>query len=156
MAVRLRSVTDRVDAPDYEALDRLLDVAEPAMHALASEHGLREARIDRWRWDQPEIVLFWIDRARQNVSKSIRYFVDEEATFFLCSVEVNAWRDERDRAGRPVRKWRHEPIKSWREGAAETASADRRRVAETMEKAYDTVAEWDAKSLTKRHPLRHE
>jgi hypothetical protein len=85
MAVRFRSVTNRVDAPHFEALDRLLDVAEPAVHALAAEHGLRDARIDRWRWDQPEIVLFWIDRARQNVSKSIRFFVDEEGTFFLCS-----------------------------------------------------------------------
>jgi hypothetical protein len=151
MAARVRSVADRVEAPRYEELDRILDVAEPALHALAAVHGLHEARIDRWRWDQPEVVLSWLDRDRQDVAKSIRFYIDEEDDLVRCSVEVNAWRDGPDKAGRPVRKWRHEAIGAWRVRGAEEASADRGRVSETLAKAFDTVAEWDARSLTKRH-----
>jgi hypothetical protein len=151
MAVRVRSSADRAEAPRYEELDRLLDVAEPVLHAVAAEHGLNQARVDRWRWDQPEVVLSWVDGDRQNVAKSIRFSVDEGDGFFLCSVEVNAWRDGPDKAGRPVRRWRHEAIGAWRVGGAEEASADRGRASETLGKAYDTVAEWDARSLTKRH-----
>lgn len=151
MAVRVMSSTARVEASRYEALDRLLDVAESALHAVAAEHGLREARLDRWRWDQPEVVLSWVDRDRQNIGKSIRLYVDEEDGFFLCTVEINAWRDELDKAGRPVRRWRHERIGSWQVRGAGEASADGGRVSETTGKAYDTVAEWDGRSLTKRH-----
>lgn len=151
MAVRLRSVADRVQAPHYEELGRLLDVAEPALHAIAAEHGLREARLDRWRWDQPEVVLSWVDRDRQNIAKSIRFYVDEEDGRFRCSVEVNAWRDGPDKAGLPVRRWRHELIGSWRVPGAEEASADRGRVSGTMGKAHDTVAAWDGRSLVERH-----
>src|SRR6266511_5894703 len=124
MAVRVRSSADHVEAPRYEELDRLLDIAEPALHTIAAEHGLHQARVDRWRWDQPEVVLSWVDRDRQDIGKSIRFYIDEEDGFFLCSVECNAWRDRPDKAGRPVRRWRHEAIGSWRVRGAEGASAN--------------------------------
>ena len=48
---------DGLEIPNSDTLDHILDVVEPTLRAIAAEHGLLQNRIDRWRWDQPEVVL---------------------------------------------------------------------------------------------------
>ena len=151
LAVRVRSSAEGAEAPCFAETVEVLDVAEAALHVVAVEHGLREARIGQWRSDQPEAVPSWVDRGRHDIGTSIRFYVDEQDGPYPCAVEVDAWGDERDKGGRAVRRWRHEPIGSWRAHGAEEASTDLRLVSKTIAMAHDTVAQWDTRNLTKRH-----
>ncbi len=90
---------------DFYEVDQILDIIEPFMLSLAGEHRLIGAHTERWRWDVPDIVLVWVDRDRDNVSKNIHAWVKGNSPQYKLAVDANAWLD--DGASR-TRLWSHE------------------------------------------------
>jgi hypothetical protein len=153
MVARVWSSKNRLGGLTFEEIDQVLSLVESILHTVAAEHGLRQARIDRWRWDQPEIVLSWITQDTQNIAKSIRFDVNDEKDFYHWSVEVNAWKDERQE-GKHLRRWRHEQIAVGPPlFGLDDMRDDRMLLIEKVKEAYRTVAGWNLEELTSEHYL---
>lgn len=89
------------------AINVILDSAETALLGIAVKHHLHGITVERWRWDQPEIVMSWFPYGRSpDLGKNIRVFVSVGGpTPFTCSVESNAWLDEHRPDNTIVRHW---------------------------------------------------
>jgi hypothetical protein len=135
------SSTDEVD---FRKIDRILDVTETGMLAVASEHKLREPKIERWRWDKPEILMSWApSRQFPSVGKNIRVVVKPERTdLFHLYFESNAWYDERWNPDSFTRYWDHFSV-----GTIPIADPKRtlepevQRIRDYLEKAYEKVSD---------------
>lgn len=105
-----RSLTNSeasVEEREYDAINVILDAAETALLRAASEHQPREVNIERWRWDQPEIVMSWDSRGMTpDLGRNIRVYVrNADPPPYRCSVEANAWLDEPLAGNALVRHW---------------------------------------------------
>jgi hypothetical protein len=144
----------QIDADDFEQIDRILDMAETAMLAVASEHHLRATKFQRWRWDQPEILMSWTPfRLFPTVGKNIRVFVKPERTdTFTCLFESNAWFDDRQSHESFVRYWDHFPVKTVHHiGPGSVGESDGRLIREYVEKAYESVS--DSREIRLDHAI---
>jgi hypothetical protein len=120
---------------DYSEFDRELDGIELALRELVRTHDLRQTRIERWRWDVPEITLTW--QGEDLIWRSITTFL---AAVRQGYIEVNAWRDT-PRDGGWFRRWNHIQVRSGSVEAYPWCTA-----------AYNEVASWD--SLPDTFPAR--
>ena len=95
-----------LEGANYDAINAILDAVETVFLSIAVEHRLRGIETERWRWDQPEIVMSWFPVPRStDVGKNIRIFVKMGGpTHFICAVESNAWFDEHE-GDTIVRHW---------------------------------------------------
>lgn len=74
-----------------ESLDALLGKIESLALKLAAEQGVHGITVTRWRWDEPDITLTWLDR---DTNKSLYVRVVPTANLpGRVIIEVNAWRD---------------------------------------------------------------
>jgi hypothetical protein len=101
---------------------------------------LRQARIERWRWDIPEITLAWYGEDAA-IWRSIATLL---TTVSEGHIEVNAWRDM-PQAGGWIRKWGHAIVHS---GSVVAESS--------YEAAYQEVAGWDEARLMEEHALSQD
>jgi len=125
---------------DYSDFDRVLDRIESILHNLVSAKELRQARIERWRWDIPEITLTW-NRQDAAIWGSITTLLTTESE---GRIEVNAWRDM-PQAGGWIRKWDHAIVHSGNV------------VEESLyEAAYQKVALWNETTLREVHALSQD
>ena len=135
---------------NVDELDKILDIIEPHLLSIAGKHKLTGTSIERWRWDEPGIMLSWIDTER-NVGKNIHLWIKREAPPYELVTEINAWRDEDiDGGERRVRKWAHYEI------ARESVSSPEEvqdQVPLWISKAYESVSSWDEKDLKETHYL---
>jgi hypothetical protein len=139
-----RSVDDNFPHVDPVEFDRILDAAEVAMHAVASEHRLRETTFVRWRWDQPEILMSWTPlRQYPTAGKNIRVHVEPESqSLFTCTFESNAWFDERRTPDSFVRFWDHFPVGSKSRADSESVqNLEAPFIREYVERAYEAVSD---------------
>ena len=135
------SSTDEVE---FGKIDQILDVIERGMLAVASEHGLRGSKIERWRWEKPEILMSWApSRQFPSVGKNIRVLVKPERTdSFHLNFESNAWYDERQKPDSFTRYWDH-----YATGTIHIADSKRtdepeiQRIRDYLEKAYEKVSD---------------
>ena len=97
------------EASEFPAINAILDAAEPALLRVAAKHELREIKVERWRWDQPEIVLSWVSwGTTADLSRNIRVYVRAIGpSLYQCSVESNVWLDEPQVGNALVRHWEH-------------------------------------------------
>lgn len=96
-----------IEEGEFAAIDAILDAAETALLRVAAGHELREIKVERWRWDQPEIVMSWISPGMTaDFGRNIRVYVrDAGASLYQCSVESNVWLDELLSGNALVRHW---------------------------------------------------
>jgi hypothetical protein len=135
------SSTDEVD---FGKIDRILDVAEIGMLAVASEHMLREPKIERWRWEKPEILMSWAPiRQLPSVGKNIRVVVKPERTdSFHLYFESNAWYDERWNPDSFTRYWDHFSVGTIPiTDSKRTLEGEVQRIRDFLEKAYEKVSD---------------
>ncbi len=133
----------------FETIDPILDLSERSMLAIGAEHHLRDINIERWRWDQPEILMSWLPFRREtHIGKNIRVLVKvEQANAFRVYFESNAWYDERRGPGMLIRYWAHFPAGDIPvDGAQEAAQDEQRWINKYIQDAYGHVA--DAKEVT--------
>lgn len=129
---------------NHDAINAILDAAETALLSAAVRHQLRGITIERWRWDQPEIVMSWVPiGGTPELGKNIRVYVQVGAPApFTCSVASNAWLDE------PLS---HDTIRRhWESFADHTldindpdqlSDLESHWLMERIERAYDRIAE---------------
>lgn len=140
-----------IEEANHHAINSILDAAESALLDVAVEHHLRGVNVERWRWDQPEVVMSWLTFGEsRELDKNIRVFVGVGgAAPFTCSVESNVWLDEHRSGNKIVRHWEyfanHTLDISNPERLTELES---RRLKERIERAYDRFAESEDYVLT--------
>lgn len=80
-------------------VDNLLSQVEVILLKLAADYQLTGANIDRWRWDEPSIMLAWEDG---DIGKSLHVTVEQNG---MMGVDINAWKDFDDPGDRRRRQW---------------------------------------------------
>lgn len=139
---------------NFEQVDRILDVIEAAMSSVAAKHQLRETSIQRWRWDQPEILMSWTPmRERPWVGKNLRALITPSGPETLnCAFESNAWFDDREPSGSFTRYWDHFPAEVLRHISLESAQwRDENTFLKALESAYEKVS--DTKTVRLDHAI---
>jgi hypothetical protein len=140
---------------EFAKIDRILDVAEAGMYSIAFKHNLREKQFQRWRWDQPELLMSWAPlRQSPGVGKNIRVLVNSETRdVFTCSFESNAWIDDRHDSEKYVRYWDHFPVGTVpKVDPQSVSSAEARTIRDYIERAYEAVS--DSRDIFLSHAIR--
>lgn len=92
----------------FVELEKILSRVEEVFLDFAAQSRLRGVRIERWRWDEPDITLTWVDP--DNISRSIHAVIEQGPPSTL-ELEVNAWQDEEGEEGKiRIRHWKHSNI----------------------------------------------
>lgn len=137
--------TDRKPWVDADKLDEMFDEVHRIYVAdLIEERGLVDARIERWRWDEPVIAVTWIDRDRGWIAKSLRCVANRDAASTF-NVQIDAWLDEDVEPtglGR-VRRWCYDVTAA---GIAVDPRLDRLRYA--IKDAFERVTPLTKEDLT--------
>ena len=148
------------EVPDYAMLDSILSIAEGPIRSVIREHQLTRASVERWRWDEPEITLTWLDTTQGYISKNVRFMIEpiEAGKFYygppyVFATEANAWLDEDSETGESrTRRWQHEKVVEVKEVRnLEHASGE---ISEAIWRTYEVAARWDEGDLTRIHYLR--
>ena len=116
---------------------------EEVILSLTSEYKLKQASIERWRWDEPIITLTWADS--DHISRNINVLIIlEEPPPYRLLVEGNAWQDTDRAEGKiRVRHWQHTEIDSvWLP-----------QTLEAIDEAYFKVSKWSIDDLTRKEHL---
>lgn len=74
---------------DAEQIDQAFDSVEEILEEALGEYEIEDARVDRWRWDEPTIVLSW--EGEDSICRNIGVYFDKNNEEF--EVEENAWVD---------------------------------------------------------------
>jgi hypothetical protein len=94
---------------DFHPANEILDQVEAAFSELIGKHGLRGLSIERWRWDEPGIMLMW--SSPDNIDRNVHAVIDDDTPAPGLVVEANAWQDQDEEEGnRRVRYWKHENV----------------------------------------------
>lgn len=134
-----------MNAEQTREIEELLNVIEPILLQRAGASGLGGTRVERWRWDEPDVTLTWTDHA--GVGKSVHAVIDTEKS--TVRLEVNAWRDKDFEDGKVrVRNWRHQTI-----GVA-NVPLDVNALGRLIDDAYDIARRWGADDLKESVTLR--
>jgi hypothetical protein len=101
--------SDSNEPINYDLINRVLDHAETALLRIAAQHRLSGTRVERWRWDQPEVVMAWAfaqgpERRGKNLRVSVGEFSRDNLT---CNLESNVWHDQTWIDGALLRRWDH-------------------------------------------------
>jgi hypothetical protein len=134
---------------DYPTVDRILDDFNKILKALQVQYNLPDAKIERWRWDMPQISLSWL--AQDAIWRTINVLVRSDGNaqgYFTCQIEVNAWQDIRE-ANRWIRRWRHQSIY---EGIVDDLSSSR-QYDDIFLQSYQTVTHWNHYDLKEEQLL---
>lgn len=139
---------------DFRELDALLRSVDPLLRALAANHRLTPGDIERWRWDEPTIVLTWEDPVHQGIGKNIAVSIADGEPTGVLRVEVNAWLDRTERNGTGmVRRWEHAEIDALRATLSTDDQPWNEALVATLQCAYQRVAAWSADSLHRTQRL---
>jgi hypothetical protein len=103
-----RELQNPVDMLDPEAINLILDVAQYELLRLAANENLREIKLVRWRWDQPDVILSWRPWMESSFGKNIRALVrDQSLQYYRITIEGNIWHDQELISGAVLRNWSH-------------------------------------------------
>ncbi len=141
-------------AIDYDTVDQVLDTVEPILHEIAGRNSLAGARIERWIWDAPVIVLSWHAKQAPHIGRNIAFRVTDSSGAIgpsvLADIEVNAWLDEDGR-----RRWQHTVTSSGvRIWSLDELEGTGQPVREFLDEAYKIVASWTVEDLKRESALR--
>jgi len=128
---------------DYEEIDNILNKVEEVLLSLTSEYKLKQASIERWRWDEPVITLTWTDS--DHISRNINALIIPEGPLsYRLLVEGNAWQDTDAAEGKiRVRHWQHTEI--------DTAWLP--QPLDAIDEAYSKVSKWNIDDLKRKEHL---
>jgi hypothetical protein len=139
---------------DYDTVDRVLDAVEPILHDVAAKNKLTRARIERWIWDAPVVVLSWQGNEPPNMARNIAFHVLDTSggtgPAMVANIEVNAWMDQDG-----MRRWQHAvAVLGARLRSLDELERDNADVRHGLFTAYEVVAGWTPGDLTKESQLR--
>lgn len=95
----------------HEKVNTILKKIESLLYTLAGEKHLEVVSVTRWRWDQPEVMLVWLQS--DNIYRNIVAHVTPEGPgYYKVDIESNAWLDKdvehgNLKTGGRVRKWKN-------------------------------------------------
>ena len=130
---------------DFENIDRILDVAESVMLIVSANLQRGETRMERWRWDVPEIRTSWSPPSWKDVNRNVIFMVmkNGEASYHGV-VDINAWKDESFAGIATRRAWKNysfPPIPL-------SSEPD---IAEAIQTGFVTVLQWGEEQLERSH-----
>lgn len=135
-----------------EGQDVILGAIEKGLKNLINRESLANETMTRWRWDQPEVMLVWL---QDNIYRNIVAHVAATDSFFRITFEVNAWQDidveygatpgTRERA----RRWANIPFGEIKHVSPSVLDNKKEELVEKIEKCYLRVKEISEKDLSK-------
>jgi hypothetical protein len=136
---------------DFELINRVLDNAETALLGIAVDHRITGARVERWRWDQPEVVMSWeFGRGPERRGKNLRVSVRAVGGHRLvCALESNVWHDRTWTDGALLRNWQHFVGSSLDIGdPGKNPEEETKAFRDLLEPLYENVAKWNPNRLS--------
>ncbi len=133
-----------VEEANHDAINAILHAAETALLGIAIEHQLHGVSIERWRSDQPDIVMSWSPvRGMFGLGKNIRVFVlASNPSQLTCSVESNAWFDKPQPDESIIRHWDNFSGRVLQIADPGTLTqVESQRLQTLVEHAYDRIAD---------------
>lgn len=132
---------------NYEELDRILDTVEEVLLSLANEYKLKQASIERWRWDEPVITLTWV--GSDHISRNIHALITQEGfSPYKLLVEGNVWQDKDEAEGKiRVRHWQQAEVDSVQ------VPLDMPQLRRAIGEAHSKVSKWSTGDLERKAHL---
>lgn len=148
MATSMRDPAPQLHPDDYERINRILNDAEGALVSMAATHRLLGTKIDRWRWDIPEVVISW-GNPHVEIGRNIRVLVQKERPLvFHCTFDVNAWQDDQFIANQTLRKWKNQTAGETDVSESKDQSDARyQEFTQLADRSYRIVSEWTLEIL---------
>jgi hypothetical protein len=131
---------------DFENIDHILDIAERVMLSVSSKLKIGETRIERWRWDVPEIRASWGPPSWKDINRNVIFHVlkDGDASYHGV-VDINAWKDEAFAGIATRRAWKNDsfpPVPLTQEPGL---------LPEAIQTGFVTVLQWREEQLERSH-----
>jgi hypothetical protein len=132
---------------DFSNIDRILAVAEAATIVIAVESQIKGPRIERWRWDVPEVRTSWDPATPGDVFRNVVFLVEKSSgSRYLGRIDINAWRDGSVIGMTQIRRWKNSSF-------LETPVSEQSDLTKFMKNAFATVSGWGVAQLDRGHVM---